>query len=135
MNQARPAIKAAPPPPKRSKAPTGGLAAEMASPPKPQDEFRAEGVRFAAELGWDDSGEAQPDWQIGGVRIDDAQGYLTRVAHEVHVATHRPKRCRMPEASDVVRHLGLDKPDTPHGQDEIAKVSTWLDGLKAAEKP
>lgn len=126
MAQAQPPRKAEPPKP-ATKRTSRALAAEMLSPPKSQDEFRTTSHEMAARLGWSLSGDAKPDWQINGFAIADAQAYLTSVAHSVHVATVAPSRCKMPEASGVAAHLGVSEAD------DIAALTAWLDGLKAAE--
>lgn len=72
-----------------------------------QDDYAEEAQALAAQLGW----EGAPEDILFDIKIKDAQAYLRKVLHEVHLAALNPdsERVKRPTAEAVCQHLGLDE--------------------------
>lgn len=88
-------------------------------PPKEQDAFEGQAIELAAALGW----EGEPKWEIFDLRVQDAQVYLRKVLHEIHVHVMAPERIALPTVDAVAGHMGIPVDD----EERLAILRTALD--------
>jgi hypothetical protein len=92
------------------------MPAKAVPPPKPelppnqirvagkQEHFQGAGIKLAAQLGW----EGESENVTVGVRVDDAQNWLTKSLHEQFQAGAFGKP--QPEYTATCAHLSIDDP-------------------------
>lgn len=120
--------KAAPPPPPRKK---GGNSGSLRGPMnlrvlREPESYEEAAHTLAASLGW----EGEWNLQLNGVQVKDAQNFLVKTLHELHIAVLNGKE--LTPALAVAEHLGLKSYADP----EHAKLFLQLvtEGLAEVEK-
>lgn len=99
----RPTAEAAPPPPPSPFRGGGSFGLGPIVPyVKRQEDFDELAVALAAAFGW----EGEPSLQVKGFAVSDAQAFLRKTLHEIHVAAVAGKPA---DLSHVGEHLGLSK--------------------------
>lgn len=102
----------------------------VASPlPRPrstrgQHEYEGAAIKLAAAAGW----EGDPNWELGGIRVRDAVGYVRKVLHEIHVAVRNPATATTPVIAQVLEHLAVTDPQA------IADLTQGLEAFLEEEQ-
>jgi hypothetical protein len=71
--------------------------------PRKQEEFEQASIELAARLGW----EGNPRDELFRIRVVDAQNYLRKTMHEIHVHHVDPAACSLPTVDSVADYLGI----------------------------
>jgi hypothetical protein len=82
------------------------FSAPLALQAKRQEHFQDEAVDLAAAYGW----AGDPAWVLNGIRVEDAQNFIRKTLHEIHVS-HCNDHLNAPDYAAAAAHLGLNDAD------------------------